>query len=302
MKPSRPSNPAGRPELLDFLTHLRVERGLAVNTLLSYGADLRSYLSHLDRRGIALSGVRPSDVSEFLWFRRDGGLKSSSLYRLSEAVKQFHRFLRREGGLASDPTEKTATPRMGERLPHVLSVRDVTRLLSHPGDGSLRDVRFKTMLELLYAAGLRVSELVSLEVPQVDLDEGFVRVFGKGGKERLVPLNGRAVAAVRSYLRLRREKGAAAAKVLFAGPRGKPLSRVAFWGKLKKWARAAGVFVPLSPHTFRHSFATHLLEGGADLRSVQEMLGHADISTTQIYTHVDRRHLREAHRKFHPRG
>ena len=160
---------------------------MAVNTLLSYGADLRSYLSHLDRRGIALSGVRPSDVSEFLWFRRDGGLKSSSLYRLSEAVKQFHRFLRREGGLASDPTEKTATPRMGERLPHVLSVRDVTRLLSHPGDGSLRDVRFKTMLELLYAAGLRVSELVSLEVPQVDLDEGFVRVFGKGERSGWYP-------------------------------------------------------------------------------------------------------------------
>ena len=299
---SKENGPTPDPFLDDFLTHLRAERGLSPNTLSSYGGDLRAYLAFLKARGVALPEVKHSDISEFLWGRRNEGLKPSSLYRLSESLKQFHRFLRREDRLSFDPTENMSAPRIQDRLPKVLSAEEMSRLLGHPGDGGERDVRFKAMLELMYASGLRVSELVNLPESQIDLEVGFVRVFGKGGKERLVPLNHRAASAIRTYLKLKKEKHPVASKVLFRGPGGKPLSRVAFWYELKKWAKSAGVFRPLSPHVVRHSFATHLLEGGADLRSVQEMLGHADISTTQIYTHVDRRHLKNAHKKFHPRG
>ncbi len=291
-----------RPYIEEFLTHLRVEKGLSPNTLLAYGSDLKAYLSFLSGRGIPLARVEHKDVSEFLWRRRSEELKPSSLYRFGESLKQFHRFLLREGRLPTDPTGNMTAPKMGERLPKVLTAAEMTRLLSHPGDGTESSVRFKAMLELLYASGLRVSELVGVEESQADLEVGFVRVFGKGGKERMVPLNGRAASAIREYLKVKRGKFPLGTRVLFAGPRGKRLTRVAFWYQLKKWARAAGVFRPLSPHVVRHSFATHLLAGGADLRLVQEMLGHADISTTQIYTHVDRGQIKRAHKKFHPRG
>jgi integrase/recombinase XerD len=176
------------------------------------------------------------------------------------------------------------------------------RLLNHAPDRRDSSLRFKAMLELMYAAGLRVSELVNLEESQVDLEVGFVRAFGKGGKERIVPMNRRAVHSLRAYLEVKRRKPAVQTRYLFVNGRGRPLTRVAFWYQLKKWARAAGVFKALSPHVVRHSFATHLLRGGADLRSLQEMLGHADISTTQIYTHVDRDQLKKTHKQFHPRG
>jgi integrase/recombinase XerD len=290
--------------LQSFLDHIRSERGLSPNTVLSYGADLRAYLAHLAEKGIELPQVAHAHVSEFLWSRKQQGLKPASLYRLAESVKMFHRFLRREGQLPADPTETMLTPGLGERLPKVLTTEDVARLLNGPPDpdGGPKRVRFRAMLELLYAAGLRVSELVNLEDAQVDLSMGFVRVLGKGRKERLVPINPRAVHAVKAHLAARPGGPDARARWLFPGPSGRPMTRVAFWYQLKKWAQASGVHKPLSPHVLRHSFATHLLEGGADLRSVQEMLGHADISTTQIYTHVDRAHLKRAHKNFHPRG
>lgn len=288
--------------LASFLTHLRSERGLSQNTLLSYGGDLKAYLAYLQGISTPLPDVRHSHISDFLWRRREAGLKPSSLGRLAAAVKQFHRFLKRESLLPEDPTETMVAPRAQERLPKVLSADEMSRLLGHPGDGGEHDLRFKAMLELMYAAGLRVSELTGLLESQVDLNDGLVRVVGKGGKERQVPMNGRAAHALRNYLTLKWAGKRGKTKILFTGPSGKPLTRVAFWYQLKKWAVLAGVHRPLSPHVVRHSFATHLLEGGADLRSVQEMLGHADISTTQIYTHVDRGHLKRAHKKFHPRG
>jgi integrase/recombinase XerD len=288
------------PLLQEFLDHLRVERKLAPNTVSSYGSDLRPYLEFLGGRGVPVGEVGPGDLSDFLWKRRAAPLKSSSLYRLSESLRQFHRFLKVEGRSVSDPTVQLSTPKTGERLPKVLSVEDVSRLLGHTPKITVKSLRFKAMLELLYAAGLRVSELVGLTSAGIDLSVGYVRVFGKGGKERVVPINRRAIHAIRIYreaLSEEREGGP-----LFVGRGGKPLTRTAFWYELRTWAREAGVHKPISPHVLRHSFATHLLKGGADLRVVQEMLGHSDISTTQIYTHLDRDAIKKAHRKFHPRG
>lgn len=286
--------------LKEFLDHLRVERKLAKNTVLAYGADLRPYLRYLEERKVPLGEVGPGDLSEFLWARRGAPLKSSSLYRLSESLRQFHRFLKIEGHAKADPTARLSTPKTSERLPKVLSVEDVSRLLAHAPKPTEHVLRFKAMLELLYAAGMRVSELVGLPSGGIDLEVAYVRIFGKGGKERVVPINRRAVHAVRLYresLKTPSQDGP-----LFVGRAGRPLTRTAFWYELKKWARDAGVRKPLSPHVLRHSFATHLLKGGADLRVVQEMLGHADISTTQIYTHLDREAIKKAHRQFHPRG
>ncbi len=286
--------------LQEFLDHLRVERKLAKNTVLAYGADLRPYLAYLAGKSVPVGDVGPGDLSDFLWARRAAPLKSSSLYRLSESLRQFHRFLKVEGHSKADPTGQLSTPKTSDRLPKVLSVDAVSRLLAHTPKPSEHALRFKAMLELLYAAGLRVSELVGLPAAAVDLEVGYVRVFGKGGKERVVPINRRAIYAIRVYresLKIPAQDGP-----LFVGRAGRPLTRTAFWYELKKWARDAGVRKPLSPHVLRHSFATHLLKGGADLRVVQEMLGHADISTTQIYTHLDREAIKKAHRQFHPRG
>ncbi|MBI4395547.1 MAG: site-specific tyrosine recombinase XerD [Elusimicrobia bacterium] len=288
--------------LEDFLTHLRVEKGLSRNTLQAYHSDLKFYLAYLEERKLDLLRVGHSHISDFLWHRRSQSLKSSSLYRSAESLKQFYRYLLREEIIPADPTQKMAAPKIMHRLPRFLTVEEITRLLNHPADARKTSARFKAMLELMYAAGLRVSELVGLEERQLDLDLGFVRVFGKGGKERMVPVNGRALGAVKNYLAQKRKASPVSTKWLFTNVRGKPISRVAFWYQLKKWAAAAGIFKPISPHVIRHSFATHLLGGGADLRSLQEMLGHADISTTQIYTHVDREQLKRAHKRFHPRG
>lgn len=290
---------APAPQLKAFLDHLRVERKLAKNTVLAYGADLRPYLAYLEERKVPLTQVGPGDLSDFLWIRRSA-LKSSSLCRLSETLRQFHRFLKIDGHSPADPTGQLSSPKTSERLPKVLSVEEVSRLLAHTPKPTAHALRFKAMLELLYAAGLRVSELVELPLGGIDLEVGYVRVFGKGGKERVVPINRRAIHAVRVY----RERLKTPSKdgPLFVGRAGRPLTRTAFWYELKKWARDAGVRKPLSPHVLRHSFATHLLKGGADLRVVQEMLGHADISTTQIYTHLDRAAIKKAHRQFHPRG
>jgi integrase/recombinase XerD len=288
------------PLLKEFLDHLRVERKLAENTVLAYGADLRPYLAYLENRKVSLAEVGPGDLSDFLWERRAAPLKSSSLYRLSESLRQFHRFLKIEGHSPADPTGQLSTPKTSERLPKVLSVEEMARLLAHSPKLTEHTLRFKAMLELLYAAGLRVSELVGLPAKDIELELGYVRVFGKGGKERVVPINRRAIHAVRVYreaLKTPVQDGP-----LFVGRNGAPLTRTAFWYELKKWARDAGVRKPLSPHVLRHSFATHLLKGGADLRVVQEMLGHSDISTTQIYTHLDRESIKKAHRAFHPRG
>jgi len=299
------SGAQSRPEfplLEDFLKHLRVEKGLSKNTVDSYGFDLRHFLQDLAQARRDPLRVDHAAITDYLWRRRAEGLKPTSLYRKAESIKQFYRFLLLEGRLKVDPTANMTAPKIPQRLPRFLSVDEVTRLLSHPHDGHEPSVRFKAMLELMYAAGLRVSELVNLDEKQVDLEMGLVKAFGKGGKERLVPINHRAITALQVYSDLKKRSRPGSGRHLFLGNRGKPLTRAAFWYQLRKWARAAGLTKPIHPHMLRHSFATHLLSGGADLRSVQEMLGHADIATTQIYTHVDKDQLKRAHKRFHPRG
>jgi integrase/recombinase XerD len=293
-------------DLLDrYLSHLAVERGLSGNSLDSYARDLRRYLDHLKQRNIdSLELITRKQVSEYLSLLSGYGLSPASLSRNISALRGFHRFLISENVCKTDPTENIDTPKLGRRLPEVLDLPEVEALLAQPDTASSLGLRDKAMLELLYACGLRVSELLTMKQSDLFFGQGFVRCFGKGSKERVIPVGQAAQKWVGSYLSqarpgLIRKK---ATDILFLNNRGTGLSRMGFWKILRHYAKMAGIRKNVHPHILRHSFATHLLEGGADLRSVQEMLGHADISTTQIYTHVDREYLKEVHRQFHPRG
>jgi integrase/recombinase XerD len=281
-----------------FLAYLRIERGLAANTLASYQHDLSLYLEHLAETD--LLGAGPSDVSAFLRFLYSRGLKPRSAARALAAVRGLHRFLLLEKATDQNPTAVIEAPRSFVPLPHFLTVEEVDRLLATPDQGDPVGRRDRAMIEVLYATGLRVSELVSLRLDGVNLDAGFVRCLGKGSKERVVPLGASARDAVRAYLNSAR--GHHASDILFLNSRGSPLTRMEFWKILKRYAEKAGIRKGISPHVLRHSFATHLLDRGADLRAVQMMLGHAEISTTQIYTHVIRERLKEIYKSFHPRA
>lgn len=284
-----------------FCAYLTAEKGLAANTLLAYRSDLKHYFSWLTASRKDPSAVVHDDLTDYLWALKQSGLQPRSLYRMMETLKQYHRFLAAEKYVTADPTEYLIPPRIPAKLPSLLSVDEIDRMLSRIDGAGERDIRNRAMMELLYATGLRVSELVSLQLSSIDLKLGYVRVVGKGGKERIVPVGRKALTYVQRYLDLRLHKYPQSTG-LFLGRRGTTLSRVAFWQQVRKHARAAGITRTITPHVLRHSFATHLLAGGADLRIVQEMLGHSSISTTQIYTHVDKNHLKELHKKFHPRG
>ncbi len=291
--------------LQQYLTHLAVERGLSGNSLGSYASDLKRYLAFLKTKNIDdLQAVERKTVSEFLSSLMGYGLSPVSLSRNISALRGFHRFLASEGITKKDPTENIETPRLDKKLPEVLDLSEVEKLLAQPDPASLLGLRDKAMLELLYACGLRVTELLTLKTSDLFFDQDFIRCFGKGSKERIVPVGHSA----RNWTDKYRQGSRPAllkkfsTEVLFLNNRGRPMSRMGFWKLLKAYAQKAGIKKRVHPHILRHSFATHLLEGGADLRSVQEMLGHADISTTQIYTHVDREYLKEVHRQFHPRG
>ena len=291
--------------LLDrFLEHLVVERGLAQNSLDAYRRDLTRYAGHLRGRELALTALDRTVIPRYLLALREAGLNPRSVARHLSAIRQFHRFLVREGLAAEDPTAHLESPRPWRRLPGVLSGEEVERLLTPRPLTTPQAVRDRAMLEVLYASGLRVSELVGLRLSDLDLHIGVVHVLGKGNKERLVPLGDAAMESLRTYLaqgRPRLEKGRASPH-LFLGRHGRGLTRQMFWILLGRYVRAAGITKRVTPHTLRHSFATHLLERGADLRIVQLMLGHADIGTTQIYTHVSRARLKAIHAKYHPRG
>jgi integrase/recombinase XerD len=291
--------------LLDrFLEHLVVERGLAQNSLDAYRRDLTRYLRHLRDRKQALAALDRTVIPRYLLALREAGLNPRSVARHLSAIRQFHRFLVREGLATEDPTAHLESPRPWRRLPGVLSSEEVGRLLAPRPLTTPQAVRDRAMLEVLYASGLRVSELVGLRLSDLDLQVGVVRVLGKGDKERLVPLGDAAMESLRTYLaqgRPRLERGRASPH-LFLGRHGRRLTRQMFWILLGRYARAAGIAKRVTPHTLRHSFATHLLERGADLRIVQLMLGHADIGTTQIYTHVSRARLKAIHQKYHPRA
>ncbi len=283
---------------------LAVEQGASPHTLAAYRRDLLRCTAFLRALGVtSADAVTASQLREHVYALKDAGLAGSSIRRAISALRTWFRILLAEGVVTHDPTERLVPPRTGRTLPTVLSVEDIGRLLAAPTHDDPLLFRDRAMLELGYGAGLRVSEWITLEVRHLLLAEGLVRVLGKGGKERLVPIGRSAIGAVAVYLRELRptlDRGHGAGR-LFLNARGRPLSRVGAWKILRKHVETAGITGDVSPHTLRHSFATHLLEGGADLRAVQEMLGHADIATTQIYTHLDRDYLRAVHRQFHPR-
>ena len=288
-----------------YIEHLDTVRGLAANTLAAYDRDLDGYLEFLAERGRrAPAQVTRDDVRDYLAAEHDKERAASTRARRLSSIRNFHRFLVQEDLAAESPVEGWKGPRRIRRLPGVLRVPEIERLLAAPDPTTALGLRDRALLELAYAAGLRVSELCDLRLEALDTSSALVRVFGKGRKERLVPVGRAALAAVaryRSEARPRLVRGRQVA-TLFVNARGGNLSRMGFWKILRRHVQAAGLRSRVTPHTLRHSFATHLLEGGADLRVVQELLGHADIGTTQIYTQVDRQYLNEVYRTFHPRG
>jgi integrase/recombinase XerD len=286
-----------------YLAHLRVERALSPHTVAAYGRDLAGFAAFAAAAGV--DEPRALDlavVSGWLGSLGRAGLSPRTAARKLSAARGLVRFLLREGELSEDPTRLAARPRLGRRLPRPLAESEVVRLIETPDASTLRGARDRAMLSVAYAAGLRVSELVGLTLGDVDLRRGVVSVLGKGSKRRLVPLGEVALAHLDAYLAARAATEPAPATTLFQSPRGGPLTRQGFWKIVGQYARAAGISARVHPHRLRHSFATHLLAGGADLRSVQTLLGHANVVTTEIYTHVSREHLHAVHRRSHPRG
>ena len=295
--------------VLDFLAHLEFERGLSRNTLAAYRTDLLQFGRFLAERDRDATDAGPSDLSDFLaeLAQGDGNkppCSTATVHRKAACLRSFYRHLRREEAVEDDPAARLETPRRGRKLPEVLSYAEMQRLLAQPRGDDQITLRDRALLELMYASGLRASETISLEISDIDLDHGIVRARGKGSKERLVPVGGKALAAVRVYLRAGRPKLVRShdERKLFLNFRGGPLTRQGLYKIVLRHAESAGLGNRMSPHTMRHSFATHLLAGGCDLRSVQEMLGHADLSTTQLYTHLSGEELKEAYFKAHPRA
>ncbi len=281
-----------------FLQYLRIEKGVAENTIQSYKHDLAMYREHLD--STRLVEARPADVSGFLKFLYVRKLKPRSATRAFAAVRGLHKFLILEKAAEQNPTITVERPRWWKPLPNVLALEEVDRLLASPKEDTPRGLRDRAMLEVLYATGLRISELLGLKLNGVNVEAGFVRCMGKGSKERIVPLGASAAEAVSAYLRSRRVR--TPTDYLFLNNRGNKLSRMGFCKILRFYRVQAGIRKKLTPHVLRHSFATHLLERGADLRAVQTMLGHSNISTTEIYTHVMRERLKEIYKTYHPRA
>ncbi|MBT2726355.1 site-specific tyrosine recombinase XerD [Bacillus sp. ISL-75] len=292
-------------QLKDFLDYLIVEKGSAKNTIMAYERDLKSYLHYLiNVESVhSLNDVQRVHIVHFLRFLKEQGKSSKTLARHIASVRAFHQFLLRAKATDQDPSVQIETPRLERSMPNVLSLQEVEILLDTPNTQDHFGIRDKAMLELLYATGIRVSELIGLEIDNIQLTMGFVRC--NGNKERIIPIGRAAADAIKHYLEDGRPRFTSAKQqdhALFLNHQGKQLTRQGFWKILKKLAREAGIDKELTPHTLRHSFATHLLENGADLRAVQEMLGHADISTTQIYTHVSKTKLKDVYSKFHPRA
>lgn len=286
-----------------FLEYLSVEKGLSSNTRQSYARDIQKLLDFLEGEKINLQKAADKALVKFIHFQSRMGLSARSLARLISSLRSYYSFLILDGIIKVNPTIDLSAPKLWFSLPKFLSVKDVDILLRQPDEKQVKGCRDKAMLELLYATGLRVSELVSLKTNDVNLESGFLICKGKGGKERIVPLGNTSALAVKKYLEEARQKlWKRETKTLFLTTRGGAFTRQGFWKMLKEYGEQAGLTQKISPHILRHSFATHLLECGADLRSVQLMLGHSQITTTQIYTHVTRKHLRKVYDKFHPRA
>jgi integrase/recombinase XerD len=284
-----------------FLSYLAVERGLSKNTVESYRHDLKGFSDFLEKRNIALEAFRKHDIVDYIGVRRDNGVAASSICRLLSSLKGFAKYLIIEKVILEDPTETIRTPERWQRLPKALSLNEITELLNTNGNSSSY-IRDTAMLELMYSSGLRVSEIISLKINNINYEGGFLRVMGKGSKERVVPINERAKAKIQNYMNGLRHKSLKnkQSPYLFLTNRGFPMTRQRFWQAIKRLAEQAGIRI--SPHVIRHSFATHLLDGGADLRSIQKMLGHSEISTTQVYTKVSGDKIKKAYYQYHPRA
>ncbi len=288
----------------EFLDALWLEKGLSSHTRSAYRTDLLAFARWLEGRGLTLESLGRDAVLDHLGWRLSEGYQARSTARFLSGLRSFYKYAVREGRIAEDPTLLVSMPQLGAPLPKSLSEADVEALLAAPDTEDTLGLRDRTMLEVLYATGLRVTELISLTLDEINLREGSLRVFGKGSKERLIPLGEEAIAWLEDYLKTARPLllGGQPGDILFPSQRGTPMTRQTFWHRIKLHAQVAGIRTSLSPHTLRHAFATHLLNHGADLRTVQMLLGHTSLSTTQIYTHVARVRLQQLHAQHHPRG
>jgi len=286
-----------------FVEFLTVEKGLAENTVISYSRDLKKFFSFLGKKKVNYLKTNEEDIIKFIHQQSRFGLSSRSIARIISSIRAFYRFLILDSALKKSPVENISSPKAWLSLPKVLKISEVEKLLNQPNEKKVHGIRDKSMMELLYATGLRVSELIRLKLNAPNLEDGFLICKGKGGKERIIPMGGSAVVALKKYLNVSRPQLLKKeSEFLFLSQQGRPFTRQGFWKRLKKYAQKVGLEEKVSPHILRHSFATHLLERGADLRSVQSMLGHSQITTTQIYTHVSRKRLRQVYDKYHPRS
>ena len=293
--------------LNSFISYISVEKGLAKNTAIAYKRDLESYFEYLKKHFLTLLDITEEQIMDYLWERKLLKKSAATIFREQEAIKGFYKFLFTEGHIRQNPAAQLKSPKLEKYLPDTLTIEEVDKLLSAPDLTKIKGIRDKATLETLYATGMRVSELTELKISDVNLDVGFTKCFGKGSKERIVPVGKKAVESIKNYLSVRKKvtEGnpvGANNDFLFLNPSGKKISRISIWKIIKKNAQISGITKEISPHTLRHSFASHILERGADLRTIQEMLGHSSISTTQIYTHIDKKFLKKQHKKFHPRG
>jgi len=293
-------------QLLDsFLSYLAVEKGLSKNTLESYGRDVGKFLVYLEQSKVnSVHEIKYEDILDFLSSFKKLGFSDTTTVRTIVSIKQFFKFLLIEKIIKEDPSSQIQTPKMKKSIPGVISLEEVESILNSPDESTPEGIRDLAMLELLYATGIRVSELINLKQNEVNFEMGFIIVYGKGSKERIVPMGTQAQEKLKFYMANSRPAllKQRESKELFVTRRGKGMSRQGFWKLIKSYALKSNITKPISPHTLRHSFATHLLERGADLRAIQIMLGHSDISTTQIYTHVESERLKEIHKKYHPRS
>ncbi len=292
--------------LKEYLTLLKLEKNLSDNSLASYENDIKNFLGFVEEKGIKdLNEIKTSLISEFLNLQEKKGFKRSTTARYISSLRGFFTYLFNQKYIVSNPAESLGSVKMERKLPTVLSVEEIEEIFKQPDTADKFGLRDRAILELLYSCGLRVSEAISIRMSDIFFDEEVIRVFGKGSKQRIVPIGSSALKWIRKYLLESRpylEKRGVSEGVLFLNKNGRKISRMGLWKIIDKYVKMAGIAKDVHPHTFRHSFATHLVEGGADLRAVQEMLGHSDISTTQIYTHIDREYIKQVHKDFHPRG